>query len=290
MRKTLALPVSQRLGQLKQPRLLPAVDPRLYQISFLGGFLLLGILALGWQARLGHYAAALGGTLGTQAALTALTTQRFRSLLSALISGLALCLLLKTNAPLTMALAGVFAILSKYSLRWRGKHWFNPANFGIVAVLLLTPDAWVSPGQWGHAPLLLFAFAGAGLLVLGKVGRWDTTAVFLAVFGALVVGYQCLWLGWPLDHAGHQLSNGALLLFAFFMLTDPRSIPNARRGRLLWAACIALVAFALSTGFYVHTAIIWALFACAPLTLLLDHFFPASRFQWYASSDSASHS
>ena len=67
---------------------------------------------------------------------------------SVLISAMSLCLLLKTNHWSTSLLAAFFTVGSKYILRFRQKHIFNPSAFGLVATLLLTGDAWLSPGQW----------------------------------------------------------------------------------------------------------------------------------------------
>ena len=64
------------------------------------------------------------------------------------------------------------------------------------------------------------------------------------------------------------------------MVTDPRTIPNARAGRLIWAGSIALLAFILRNVFFLPTAVLWALFFLAPLTPLLDRLFPADRFAW----------
>jgi Na+-transporting NADH:ubiquinone oxidoreductase subunit NqrB len=64
---------------------------------------------------------------------------------SALISGLSLCSLLRTNNPRLLIVAGVVTIASKFIFKWRGKHIFNPTNFGIVIMLALTGAVWVSP-------------------------------------------------------------------------------------------------------------------------------------------------
>jgi Na+-transporting NADH:ubiquinone oxidoreductase subunit NqrB len=78
------------------------------------------------------------------------------------------------------------------------------------------------------------------------------------------------------------LSSGSLLLFALFMVTDPRSIPNARPARLIWALSIATLTFILRNYFYVSTAVFWALFFLSPLTLWLDTLWQSERFQWRA--------
>jgi Na+-transporting NADH:ubiquinone oxidoreductase subunit NqrB len=207
----------------------------------------------------------------------------FSSLKSAMITALSLSLLLRADNYSTMILAGSLAILSKFLFQVREKHFFNPANFGIIAALILTDDAWVSPGQWGDDGWYALLFAGTGGLVLKRVGRWDTTAAFLGAY-ALLEAIRNLWLGWTWDVFVHRLMSGSLLLFALFMLTDPRSIPNARVSRLIWAGCIALVTFILQNQFFVSTAIFWALFVFSPLIIIFDFIYPSSRFLWQSQS------
>jgi Na+-transporting NADH:ubiquinone oxidoreductase subunit NqrB len=206
---------------------------------------------------------------------------------SALITALSLSLLLRADHYTTMALAGFLAISSKFLFQVHSKHFFNPANFGIVAVLVLTSDAWVSPGQWGEDGWYALLFAGTGGIVLKRVGRWDTTAAFLGSY-ALLEAIRNLWLGWTWDVFHHRLMSGSLLLFALFMITDPRSIPNARISRMLWALSIAGLTFVLRNQFFVSTAVFWALFALSPLTILLDFIWSAPRFTWLGAFANAS--
>lgn len=96
-----------------------------------------------------------------------------QSLPNAVITSLGLSLLLRSDHYSTVILASALAILSKFVLQVRGKHLFNPANFGIVATLTLTGDAWVSPGQWGETQWCALLFVGAGGVVLRRVGHLD---------------------------------------------------------------------------------------------------------------------
>jgi Na+-transporting NADH:ubiquinone oxidoreductase subunit NqrB len=64
------------------------------------------------------------------------------------------------------------------------------------------------------------------------------------------------------------------------MITDPRSIPNARISRLIWAFSIAALTFILRNQFFISTAVFWALFAIAPISVLLDYIWSAPRFSW----------
>ncbi len=269
-------------------------DARDYQIIFLCSFLSLGILAKDWSLAPLAIATVLMMALLAQSLFTISEQGNFgrwfcadtwqslwhhQGWKSALISGLGLCLLLRANHLSTLMLAAALAIASKFLLQAWGKHWFNPANFGIIAALTLTGDAWVSPGQWGTGIWLAAIFLGCGGLVLGKVGRWDTSIMFLMVYGGLDY-LRNLWLGWPAEVTLHHLENGSLLIFALFMLTDPRSIPNARSGRLIWATAIAILTLILQYNFYLPTAMFWSLFCLAPLTVFLDNYYPAHRFQW----------
>lgn len=202
---------------------------------------------------------------------------------SATITALGLSLLLRSPHPQTMMLAACLAILSKFIFKAHGKHWFNPGNFGIIAALCLTNDAWVSPGQWGDEMWYVMLFAGAGGLVLKRVGRWDTSVAFLGTFASLEA-VRNLYLGWTWDVLAHRLMSGSLLLFALFMITDPRSIPNARTARLIWAAAIAILTFILSNFFFITTAMFWALFALSPLTIWFDRIWAERRFNWDMSA------
>lgn len=275
-------------------------DPRDWQIGFLLAFLGLGVWARDWANPALPLLELLLVCLGSQGILTALSqgldadnnkvnfSQGFSwgsfvalapALKSAAITALGLSLLLRANHGPTFLLAGAAAIVSKFLIQINGKHVFNPANFGIITALLLSRDAWISPGQWGNAPWLAALFLGAGGLILGKVGRWETTVVFLGSYGALELA-GTLWLGWPPTLAGRHLGSGSLLVFAFFMISDPRSTPDHPWGRALWALSLAGLTFALRYGAHCSSAPFWALFLCSPLTAALDSGLTAPRFIW----------
>ncbi|MDX1908215.1 MAG: RnfABCDGE type electron transport complex subunit D [Bacteroidia bacterium] len=263
-------------------------DARHAQLLFLGGFLSYGWFALDWHTDWARYGMTLAAALGTQALGMAITRQPVSSLKSALITGLGLCLLLKTGQPWVAGLAAGIAIGSKFLIRYRGKHLFNPANLGVVATVL--PGlAWVSPGQWGSGPVLIFLIGGAGLLVLTCASRLDTAGAFLGTYAGLMALWQVGYLGWPWDHWLHSLSGGALLLFAFFMITDPMTTPNARLPRMGWAAAIAVVACYLQVRHYVQAAPILVLSVFSILVPLLDRYWPASRFDWTTRSLQPNH-
>ena len=272
-------------------------DARVTQIIFLGLFLFLGVSTRDWTVRFDLILVVMASCLVTQWLLLAIaeytkgeysltnifiSAKILTSLRSAAITSLGLCLLLRSNSYQTMMLASFLAISSKFLFRHHNKHFFNPANFGIIAAITLTNDAWVSPGQWGTDWWYLLLFLGLGGIVLKQVGRWDTSIAFLLSYGTLEA-VRNAWLGWSWDVWQHQFMNGSLLLFALFMLTDPRSIPNSKQGRLVWSLAIAFSTFILQHYFYLSTAIFWSLFIVSPLTVLLDMVWTAPRFHWLRS-------
>jgi Na+-transporting NADH:ubiquinone oxidoreductase subunit NqrB len=257
-----------------------AKDPRYFQILFLGSFLLFGVSYLGWQSEMNTYISLLASAVITQLAFTQFTTKRYSSVKSALITGLGLCLLLKTGSIETAILAAVIAISTKFIIKVKNKHVFNPANIGIVAAILLTNDAWVSPGQWGSSVLLWFFVGAAGLMMILKVGRMDTTLTFILTFGCLLFARQVLYLGWEPSVWLHQMSNGTLLLFTFFMITDPMTTPNHKHARILWSIVLAVALFIASNFFYMQTAAIWLLVIISPFTALFDKLFTAHKYEW----------
>ena len=254
-------------------------DARDYQILFLLSFLTIGIWSRDFTIRWDNVLSVIISAVITQMIADRVWKSPNPSIRSALITAISLCLLLRTNHWMTMVFAGSVSILSKFAFRYRGKHFFNPSNFGIVAVLLFMQDGWVTPGQWGEEILFAMFFIGAGLMIVRKVGRWDTTAVFLLCYAALEVSRN-YWLGWTWDVFAHRLTSGSLLLFAFFMITDPRAIPDHVRGRVVFAALVAVISFVLRNYFFLPTAIFWALFVLSPITILLDRRWLSERFQW----------
>src|SRR6478736_6990776 len=135
------------------------LDPRYFQVIFQCLFLSYGILYLEWNTDWIYYAATIGSCLLFNYSFESVKQKSFLPILgkrgfklwgfSVLISAMGLCLLLKSNHWTTYLLAAFLTVSSKYFFRIKGKHIFNPSAFGLVATILITGDAWLSPGQWG---------------------------------------------------------------------------------------------------------------------------------------------
>ncbi|MGH9408020.1 MAG: RnfABCDGE type electron transport complex subunit D [Vicinamibacterales bacterium] len=237
------------------------------------------MIRLDFEIPYAQAAAILGAALCAQYVCTRLWKLPAFEPRSALISGLSLCLLLRTNSLLLAAVAAAITIVSKFVLRIKGKHIFNPTNFGIVAMLLLTDGVWVSPGQWGNAAFFAFLIACLGGLVVNRAARSDVTYAFIASYLALVFA-RSVWLGEPMAIPIHQLENGALLLFTFFMISDPRTTPDSRAGRIVFAGLVACGAWYVQFGLFRTNGVFWSLAACAMTVPLIDRLLPGNRYAW----------
>ena len=260
-------------------------DPRLYQVATLAGLLGYGVCRLDLEVQPQTAVAIVASALAAQLACERLAGRPRFDPRSALISALSLCLLLRTESPGVAMLAAVVAVASKFTLRVRGKHVFNPTNFALVAMMLVTGSVWVSPGQWGSGVVFAFLLASAGGLVVNRAARADVTGAFLACYAALLVG-RSLWLGEPLAIPLHRLESGALVLFAFFMISDPKTTPDSRAGRVLFAALVALGAHGVQFWLFRTNGLLWSLAICSLAVPLLDRLLPGARYQWKSTETS----
>ena len=269
------------LNKLFSPNLLR--DARILQIVFLSSFLLYGVWFLGWTNEINNFKIILPTAILVQFLGIWYFKLPFDSIKSALITTLGLTLLLKTDDVQSLIVASSIAISSKFFIRYKGKHIFNPANIGIIASILFINESWVSPGQWGSSVLLLLMIGSAGIMVLTKAGRIDTGITFLLTLFTLDFLRIIVYQGWEIDVLLHKYMNGSLLLFSFFMITDPATTPNHIKARIIWASGIAIFTFYLQSFVQLHTAPIWALFFISPLTIIFDLMLKANKFKWFSA-------
>lgn len=256
-------------------------DARLWQALVLGSVLLFGVHALDFPLDATIIAVTLAtGVLSEYGFATLARTARTARPLSAFISALSVLLLFRSTTFWTYPVVIGLAVASKYLIRVRGQHWLNPTNFAVLVGTLLLPG-WVSSGQWGHLAAMPLALGGLGILVVLRAGRLDSALAFLSSSALFELG-RLSYYGYPhlLDLFAHRFSNGALWLFTFYMITDPKTTPQHRWGRIAHAAIVALVSLLLSEWYWKDT-FLWALLFSAPLVPLFDWLHPHLQFTTY---------
>jgi Na+-transporting NADH:ubiquinone oxidoreductase subunit NqrB len=257
------------------------VDPR-YLIAFL-----ITLVLVAAQLRyhmLGSYdrlVVALGVCVATEALLSWFERGKVINLLSAYISGISLTLLVKPQggALWPFALGGFLAISSKYVLRYRDNHLWNPTNFAVAALLLAAPDrVSVLSHQFGNdltTNLVIWIF---GLIIAARVGVLHITLTYVASF-LLLNSVRALALGQPVVPEIAPITGPMYQLFVFFMITDPRTIVRGKRRQIAVAVVIAvmetLIRFASDKGWPLPTALnvapaFFALALVGPVAKWLD--------------------
>jgi len=254
------------------------IDPR-YLIAFL-----ITLVLVAAQLRyhmVGGYdrlVLALGVCLATEALLSWFDRGKVINLLSAYISGISLTLLVKPQggALWPFVLGGFIAISSKYVLRYRDNHLWNPTNFAVSALLLAAPDrVSVLSHQFGNdltTNLVIWIF---GLIIAARVGVLHITLTYVASF-LLLNTARALTLGQPILPEIAPITGPMYQLFIFFMITDPRTVVRGRKRQIVVAIMIAvmetLIRFASDKGWPLPTA-----FNVAPAFLALALVGPVAK-------------
>jgi enediyne biosynthesis protein E5 len=254
-------------------------DARYFQIAALSSLLAINFSLIDFGARPLPSAVAIGSSLLAQFVCSRIAGLPKLDLRSPMITGLSLSLLLRADALWLYAAAAVIAIGSKFVLRLDGKHIWNPAGLAIVVLLLTSGGVWISPGQWGTEVWFAALSGFLAILVLGAARRADIAIFFFASHAALLLA-RAWWLGDPLAIPLHQLQSGSLLIFTFFMISDPRTSPDSALGRFLFAFAVALLAHYMAFFMQMRPALYFALIILSPATLVIDWLIPAPRFTW----------
>jgi len=201
--------------------------------------------------------------------LARLVIRKWPNLASAYITGISVGILIRSPAFWPYALCSALAITSKYAIRWRGRHLFNPSNLAISAMLLLVPEYVAALSiQWGNDvwPLVIVWILGA--FIVWRVRRFHITLTYVVSFVAfsalrsVIVGDSFLAEVAPITGPMYQL-------FIFFMITDPRTTVKSMRGRCLVAFLVAAMEMVLRLADNVN-APFYALTIVGPIAMAID--------------------
>jgi enediyne biosynthesis protein E5 len=254
----------------------PAVETRWFSVDkrYLAPLLITCILAAG-QVSFGFLesysrtALAIIVALLTELVIGRLFWGQWPHLASAYVSGISVGILVRSPAFWPYALCSLLSIVSKYVLRVKGRHLWNPSNFGICVMLLLAPDVVSSLSvQWGNYLLPMVIIWLLGSFIIWQVKRFHICATYVGAF--LVLAYVRSWItGHPFLAEVAPITGPMYQLFIFFMITDPKTTVQTTWGQCVVAGLVALVEMVLRLHESVY-APLYALFLVGPTTNLIE--------------------
>jgi enediyne biosynthesis protein E5 len=202
---------------------------------------------------------------------------RWPLLASAYISGISAGILIKSAFLWPYVLCAMVSIASKYALRVRGRHLWNPTNFGVTMMLFLAPQAVSSLSvQSGNSVWSILVVWAAGVLILGRLRRLHIPLAFAAAYVPLAY-FRCLLTGGQFATEVAPLTGTMYQLFMCFMITDPPTTTRTKWSQCLVAALVAVAETVLRVGFRDTYAPYHALFIVGPIANLIEIGFDARR-------------
>jgi Na+-translocating ferredoxin:NAD+ oxidoreductase RnfD subunit len=201
--------------------------------------------------------------------LSRLLLGKWKSLASAYITGISVGILIRSTTIWPYVITALLSIMSKYILKYKGRHLWNPSNFGISWMLFMAPlDVAGLSIQWGSNFLGLVVIWILGLVIVYRAKRLHVTItyvisfVILAYLRSLITGDTFLAEVSPLTGPMYQL-------FIFFMITDPGTSVSTRKGRIIVVILVALAEFVLRLNNFIY-APFYALFLIGPVARYID--------------------
>src|SRR4029077_18659545 len=116
------------------------LDNRYVAPLFITSILLIGHLSYGILESYRKTALAIVAAIIAELILGRVFFGKWLNLASAYITGISVGILVRSPAYWPYVLCSVISIMSKYVLRVKGRHIWNPSNFGIAVLLLLAPE------------------------------------------------------------------------------------------------------------------------------------------------------
>ena len=245
------------------------LDSRFTPPVFITLILLVGNLSFGILESYQKTLLAIAVSIAGEMILGRIFLRKWPHPASAYITGISVGILLRSPAYWTYALCAALSISSKYALRFRGRHIWNPSNFGICAMLFLASDAVAGLSiQWGNNFASLVVIWILGSLILWRARRFHITAVYLVSFIGLSL-LRAHITGDPWQSEISPITGPMYQLFIFFMITDPKTTVRSRTGQCIVAFAIALVEFFMRLDNSIY-APLYALFWVGPAALFIE--------------------
>jgi hypothetical protein len=303
---TTAVARTLRIGATEYPLVLPSVrDPRLHLAGVIITIHVLGQVALGFTVSVPQIVAAILTCALIEAGWTFYRSRQLVWPASAMLTGSGVALILRVLGTgrgdhwtwygvHVFALVAGGSLVTKYVIRYRGVHVFNPSNVGLVAAFLVLGSERVAPLDFWWAPLDAWMVAAyvvivvGGLVITNRLRLLATAAAFWLVLtaglGVLAASGHCMTTGWALQPVCGTYfwwvvaTSPEVLIFLFFMITDPKTIPAGPAARVVFAGAVGLVAALLiapqTAEFGAKVGLLAGLAVMSPLRWLVDRLLP----------------
>lgn len=244
-------------------------DNRYVAPLFITCILLIGHLSYGILESYQKTALAIVAAIVAELILGRIFFGKWLNLASAYITGISVGILVRSPAYWPYVLCSVISIMSKYVLRVKGRHIWNPSNFGIAVLLLLAPETMaVLSIQWGNNLLPIVVIWTLGSIIIWRARRFHISATYVLSF--FLFAFLRAWItGHPWQAEVAPITGPMYQLFVFFMITDPKTTVRTRTGQCVVAFCVALAEFFLRLDQVVYAAI-FALFFVGPAANLIE--------------------
>jgi Na+-translocating ferredoxin:NAD+ oxidoreductase RnfD subunit len=246
-----------------------SLDNRYLPPAFITLILLVGQLVGGILESYEKTLLAIASAIVAEIILGRLLTGKWPHLASAYITGISVGILVRSPAVWPYLWCSVVSITSKYVLRVKGRHIWNPSNFGISALLFLASFTGATLSvQWGNNLYAMLVIWTLGSLIIYRLKRFHISATYVASF--LLFG---LVRSWATGHAFlaeiAPITGPMYQLFVFFMITDPKTTVRSKLGQCGVAVAVAFVEMLLRLLEVVH-APYYALFLVGPMANLIE--------------------
>lgn len=236
---------------------------------FISLILLVGHLSFGILEGYETVVITIGASILVDLVVGKLYTGKWKNLASAYISGISVSILIRSTFIWPYVLTAAISILSKYVLRYRGRHIWNPSNFGISWMLFFAPMyvAGLSV-QWGNNLLPMAVIWMLGMVIVYRAKRFHVTITYVISF--LVFAFiRSFITNDPFLAEVAPLTGPMYQLFIFFMITDPPTNVRSKKGQILVVFIVALVEFILRLNQFVY-APFYALAIVGPVAKFID--------------------
>lgn len=238
--------------------------------------LLVGQISYGLLESFSRTALAIATAMLLELALGRLIYGKFPNLASSYITGISVGILTRSPAFWPFALCSAISITSKYVIRWKDRHLWNPSNFAICMLLLLAPKDFSTLSiQWGNNEWPLLIVWTLGALITWRVKRFHITATYVLSFFAFAA-LRSLLNGHPFLSEAAPITGPMYQLFIFFMITDPKTTVKTKWAQCLVAVLVAAMESALRSAENIH-APYYALTIVGPVAVAFEIFWTTRK-------------